>query len=737
MQTFAPEMTAMVLISLFAAVSPIEDTLALQLPPVTISALKERIPVDRVASSISAISFQSIERSGTYRPNALSSVVPGLHIPDYGASLTSTIYLRGLGSRMENPVMGLYLDGIPVIDKNAYDFDWEGINRAIMLRGPQGTLYGRNAMGGVLSLSTFSPCDDYRPTVRIEFGTANTVRSGLSFTAGKNALSATFRHTDGYFKNAFKGEPCDPYDGLALRWKRVDCSRERLSVTNILSVNVSQEGGFAYGLWQDGTQYPASYNDESGYKRLSVIEGYKLHHCADAFKTDATVSLQFLADDMMMDQDYTEQSIFTLEQKQLSGTGTIELTVRRAQEDAPWQPQTGLFSFFRRNQLTAPVTFKRDGIEKLILANANGHIPGDIGRLAISDNEIPVNSDFMIDTWNIALFHESVLNLDRWVLTAGIRVDYEGGTMDYNCKARLNYRFEPVMNRDKELTVPYEGVVRHSHMEVLPKISALFKASKAVSIYSTISKGYRAGGFNTQIFSDILQNQTMNATMTDLGVYLDKPFVSVSARNTEYDPETAWNMELGMRLRHGSFSAGISAYCMDVHNQQLTVFPPGMSTGRMMTNAGHSRSMGVETELDWNPGRLRSHLSWAWCDARFVSFNDGNNDYSGNRLPYVPEHTLYLNIGYSFRLGNHTLDTDASLCGEGPFCWNESGTQQESFRLKTNARVALVLKDWEFYVRAENLTNARGRSFYFKSVGNEFFASVKPRFIMTGITIKL
>ena len=737
MQTFAAVMTAMFLISIIAAVSPQGDTVTLQLPSVTISAPKERSAIGKVASPISAISFQSIDRNGTYRPNALSSVVPGLHIPDYGASLTSTIYLRGLGSRMENPVMGLYLDGIPVIDKNAYDFDWEGIDRAIMLRGPQGTLYGRNAMGGVLSLSTFSPCDDYKPAVRVEYGTANTVRAGLSLATGKNALSATFRHTDGYFPNAFKGEPCDPYDGLAMRWKRVDCSRERLSLTNMLSVNVSLEGGFAYGLWQDGTQYPVSYNDESGYKRLSVIEGYKLHHCADAFKTDATVSIQFLADDMMMDQDYTEQSIFTLEQKQMSGTGTIELTVHRAQEDALWQPLTGFFSFFRRNHLTAPVTFKRDGIEKLILANANGHIPVDMGRLAVSDNEIPVNSDFMIDTWNIALFHESVLDQDRWLLTAGIRLDYEGGTMDYDCMARLHYRFEPVMNRDKELTVPYYGAISHSHFEILPKISALYKASKAVSLYSTVSKGYRAGGFNTQIFSDILQNLTMNATMNDLGVYLDKPFVSVTARNTEYDPETAWNMELGMRLNRRSFSAELSAYYMDVRNQQLTVFPPGMATGRMMTNAGHSRSMGVETELDWSPGRLRSHLSWSWCDARFVSFNDGNNDYSGNRLPYVPEHTLYLNIGYSFGLGNITLDTDASLCGEGPFRWNESGTQLEPFRLKANARVALVLTDWELFVRADNLTGETGRSFYFKSVGNEFFASVKPRIIMTGIRIKL
>ena len=704
---------------------------------ITVTALKEQVPLERVASAVSALSFEALQKNSTYRPNALSSIIPGLHIPDYGASLTSTIYLRGLGSRMENPVMSLYIDGIPVIDKNAYDFDWEGVSRATMLRGPQGTLYGRNAMGGVLSLSTFSPCDDYRPTLRVEYGTANTVRAGISFTAGSSALSATYRHTDGYFDNAYKNEPCDPYDGLALRWKWVNYCGEHLTMTNTMSANISKEGGFAYGMWKDGTQQPVSYNDEGSYKRLSVIEGFRLRHHGDLLVTDATASLQLLSDDMHMDQDYTEKSIFTLQQKELSGAGTMEVTIRRADEEALWQPQTGLFTFYRLNQMSAPVTFKREGIETLILNNANSHIPTEIGQLAISDQLMPVNSDFLIDTWNAALFHESVIDLDRWLITAGIRFDYEGGTMDYDCNTRLHYRFEPIMTVDRDLSIPYKGTVSHSYFEVLPKLSVLFRASRDVALYSTVSKGYRAGGFNTQIFSDILQNMTMTATMNDMGVYLDRPFVSVSAQNTEYDPETAWNMELGTRIRHESFSAEASAYYMDVRNQQLTVFPPGMSTGRMMTNAGRSRSMGVETQIGWNPGQFRSLLSWSWCDARFVSFNDGNEDYSGNRLPYVPEHTLFLNAGYSFKIGSKTLDVDASLRGEGPFCWNESGSQKEPFHLKANARIALQADKWEFFVRADNLTDETHRSFYFKSMGNEFFALDKPRIIMTGITLKL
>ena len=730
-------MTTISLLSILSLISASDDTLTQNLPMITVTALKEQVSTGRIAAGISDISYQSIQRNSTYRPNLLSSIVPGLHIPDYGASLTSTVYLRGIGSRMDNPVMGLYIDGIPVIEKNAYDFDWEGITRITMLRGPQGTLYGRNSMGGVMSLSTVSPTEDSRPTVSMEYGTANTTRIGSHFIIGNHAMSVIFRHTDGYFNNKYKNELTDHYDGISLRWKMEQRTTERTTISNILQTNLSKEGGFAYRLRQDSILLPVSYNDEGSYRRLSVIEGLKLHHCGDAVKTDLITSMQLLSDDMHMDQDYTPKSVFTLQQKQLSISGTIELTLRRADDDAIWQPQTGLFSFYRHNHLTAPVTFKRDGIETLILNNANSHIPEDIGYLNITDEIMPVNSDFLIGAWNTALFHESVFDMNRWLLTAGIRLDYEGGIMDYDCMARLHYRFLPTMTQDKELTVPYSGTVSHSHFEVIPKLSLLFRATDAVTIYTTASKGYRAGGFNTQIFSDILQNLTMNAMMKDLGVYLDRQFISVSADNTEYDPENAWNLELGTRLRKGSFSASASAYYMDVRNQQLTVFPPGMSTGRMMTNAGRSRSIGVETEIGWNPERFRTNLSWSWCDARFVSYSDGNNDYSGNPLPYVPKHTLNVRTGYSFRLNNKTLDIDASLNGIGPINWDEAGTRREPFRLKTGCRIALIFNDWEIYVRGENLTDTQGCSFYFKSVGNEFFASDKPRMIMIGTTFKL
>ncbi len=711
-------MTGMALISLWLSIVPVQDTLQAG----TVVALKESVPLSQVASPVSSIRPELMRATGTYRPNSLSGMVPGLHIPDYGASLTSTIYLRGLGSRMENPVLGLYVDGIPILDKNAYDFDWEAVRSVTLLRGPQGTLYGRNTMGGVLAIRTLAPSDALPPTFSLEYGTANTVRAGGFFTTGNHAFSATFRHTDGVFRNVFKQELCDPFNGLSVRWKWEKPAGDRLFVSHLFSASLSGEGGFAYGLHTDGTDGPVSYNDEAGYRRLFVLDGTKLRWRGEKVVLDGTASVQYLLDDMRMDQDYTERSIFTLQQKQNSGAGTLEVLVRKADTKARWQPTGGVFAFFRGNHMHAPVTFKRDGIQTLILDNANAHIPADIGYLSISDEEMPVTSDFDILSWNVALFHQSVYRTGAWLLTAGVRIDYEGAWMGYDCLTLLHYRFIPTMKADKALNVPYTGSIGHSRIEVLPKLSVLYEAAEGLRFFSTLSKGYRSGGFNTQIFSDILQRQTMNATMKDLGVYFDQPTAIVTAEHTEYDPEEAWNMEVGGRWSREHFRAEVSAYWMEVRNRQLTVFLPGQSAGRMMTNLGRGRNVGVETEAEARVKMLTLRAAWSWCRT-----DDG--------VPYVPEHTLFAGASYSIDLNGCRLKGDAFLRGAGPFWWNEEHSLQEPFSARLGACITLAFPKWEWYVRGENLTGTESHSFYFKSMEKEFFAAGKPRMLYTGISL--
>lgn len=734
-------MLSFLLAGLFGLAVEVVDSTSLA--PATVVAAKQRVRLEQLASPGNRLSSERIARQGILRPQSLSAVIPGLHIPDYGASLTSTIYIRGLGSRMENPALALYVDDIPILDKNAYDFDWVGIREAEMLRGPQGTLYGRNSMGGILSLHSLSARDRSGLSGFLEGGTAATLRLGLSYAAGKHAFSAGFRRTDGFFQNQYTGENCDPHVGGQLHWKWESTLSSGTALSHSLMVNALKEGGFAYGPYIDGQLHPVSYNDEGSYRRLSLIDGLTLRRRGEVLIWDATASVQLLLDRMRMDQDYTPKSIFTLEQRQRSGALTGEAILRPAEEFARWKPVTGLFAFARRNGMTAPVTFKGDGIRSLILDNANRNIPDGMGRLTIGESAFPVTTDFILWTWNAALYHESVFTLGRWTLTAGLRLDYEGGSMDYDAAALVHYQFVPTMTSAKAFRTAYKGSIGQNSLVLLPKASVLYTVPFAegcgrLSLYGNLSKGFRGGGFNTQIFSDILQGRMMKGMMADLGVYLDNLAPSVSAEHTVYKPEEAWNLEFGVRYRRESrFKGELNVYRMDCRHQQLTVFLPGKSAGRMMTNAGRSESLGMEAEAEVRFGEFLAQAAYSWCRARFLDYDDGHADYSGNYVPYVPEHTLFVAAAYRFKLFDRALSLSVDVKGSGPFHWNEDNSLREPLSLCLGGRIAADLGKCTLYLRGDNLADRQARTFYFKSMGEEFFALSKPRRLIIGIQLNI
>ena len=101
-------------LTLAAGIHP-KDTIA---EAVVVSSVKQSLKIPEVASPVTSVTLSVIEDRGISAPRNLSAVVPGLHIPDYGSAMTSSIYMRGLGSRIDNPVVSLYVDDVPVLDKN-------------------------------------------------------------------------------------------------------------------------------------------------------------------------------------------------------------------------------------------------------------------------------------------------------------------------------------------------------------------------------------------------------------------------------------------------------------------------------------------------------------------------------------------------------------------------------------------------------------------------------------------
>ena len=165
--------------------------------------------------SVSSTSFsQSDMRSQSVTSvKSLSGLVPNLFIPDYGSKLTTSVYVRGIGSRINTPAVGLYVDNIPYVDKSAFDFNYSDIERIDVMRGPQGTLYGRNTMGGLIRVFTKSPFSYQGTDLRLSGATYNDYKASLTHyhrISNQFAFSVGlfYEHDGGFFKNSLTGKHC-------------------------------------------------------------------------------------------------------------------------------------------------------------------------------------------------------------------------------------------------------------------------------------------------------------------------------------------------------------------------------------------------------------------------------------------------------------------------------------------------------------------------------------------------
>lgn len=699
---------------------------------------------------VSTFLMRRIEERGIASPKNLSAVVPGLNIPDYGTSMTSTIYVRGLGSRMDNPVIGLYVDDVPIIDKNCYDFSFTDIRRIDFLHGPQGTLYGRNSMLGVLSVETLSPTAYQGTRGIIEYGSASTLSAKLSAYKGRFGLTAAYGHTDGFFINEYDGSNCGLSDSFSARARFVG-GVGKASLDNILTVSYIDQTGYPYRKLMAGELLPVDYNDKSGYRRFFLMDGFRLKTEWRNWKISSVTSFQTLFDSMDMDQDFTPKSMFTLNQIQEQVAFTQEFIFKPKTHTVWWDSQTGLFAMVKLNKMSAPVRFLKDGIKSLILDNANSGIPQELGRLNIQEENFLIYSDFDIALGNVAAYHESYFNTGRLTFTAGLRLDFEASRMRYDSGSDIHFIVSPAMSEYIPFSTKVDGTETVRYAQLQPKLSVSYDATSErmrskglnMSLLASVSEGYRSGGFNTQIFSDVLQRKMMLGMMESLGVHLDGKG-DLSTDGLTYRPEICLNYEIGGKFRMRSdghiLESFFTAYRVDCRNQQMTVFPYGNGTGRMMANAGRSRSLGVEAEASWMWKGLSVSFAGSLMDARFVDYDDGRNDWSGNRIPYSPESTLYLRCGYKFMTRGRFLRSvslNADINRSGRIYWNEAGDISQSPYSLIGADVRLTTSKAELWLRGQNLTGTEYSVFYFKSVGNSFFQAGKPRRFTIGLSINL
>lgn len=727
--------------------------------------------------SSSVVSMRDIEREGVRSVKDLSAIMPNFYQPDYGSKMTSSIYVRGFGARIDQPVIGMSVDGVPYLNKNNYDFDLLDIARIELLRGPQSTLYGRNTMGGQMNIYTLSPLSYQGARASLEYSTGNTLRAKASYYAKPTdgfALSVAgyYNRTDGYFNNAFDGSDLDWGESSGGRLRTIWQLGQGWSIDNSISFGYNYEGGYAYCLVDPETgvvSEDANFNDMARYMRYNLSDGLVVEHKGDKYVFTSTTSYQFMHDRMRMDQDFTPASLFTLTQEQHEHVLTEELVLRTADNTRRWQWLTGAYAFYKQIDMDAPVNFLQDGINNLIL----GNMPAQLKQmLKFREPNILIDSNFDMPTYGLALYHESSLRAgERWRFTAGLRLDYEKAEMEYDNYSEVSYMMAPMIRDFRTVEVPFKGKESLEYLELLPKFAVNFTTG-AGDLYVSATRGYKAGGFNTQIFSDILQQKMMTAMMADamgalggmgggmgggnmggsgnaggmggsMGGSMGGASGSQSSASydeasvTTYDPEYSWNYEVGAHLKtnDGRLNVDVAAFLIECRDQQLTVFPEGQTTGRMMSNAGESRSYGAEISARWDVLRLMSmsHLrlmaNYGYTNAKFEEFNDGQQDYAGNYLPYAPQHTVSLGASYDLWIGGKALDQisfNATWQGAGKIYWDEANTLEQNFYSQLGASVDLKKGDFTLSLWGRNLTNTDFYTFYFKSVGNSFYNHGKP-----------
>jgi iron complex outermembrane recepter protein len=245
-----------------------------ELQEIVIKASKDNVTHKTIPASVSVIPSELIKESEIRSLNDLSGTAPNFYMPDYGSKLTSPVYIRGIGSRINSPSVGLYVDYVPYFEKAAFDFDFFDIRRIEVLRGPQGTLFGRNTMGGIVNIVTTSPVDYQGSHINLSaagYGSYS-VNGGHYGKAGDKmaySIAVNGLHNDGFYTNIFTGNKVDKLNSYGFRTRLIYELSDRFTVENIAGFESSSQGGYPYALFNDSLKAAEeiNYNHYSSYDR--------------------------------------------------------------------------------------------------------------------------------------------------------------------------------------------------------------------------------------------------------------------------------------------------------------------------------------------------------------------------------------------------------------------------------------------------------------------------------------
>ena len=725
------------------------------------SSRKETNRTEQLPSALTVVTPRQADLRQVSSIKRLSAFVPNLYIPDYGARVTSAVYIRGIGARSSGQTVGLYVDDVPYPDKGSFDFELPDIQRIEVLRGPQGTLYGRNAMGGIIHVHTFSPLEHHGTRLgatfgnygRMDFRASHAMRIGerMGLQAG-----AYYRRHSGFFENAFNGTKADNEQTAGGNVKLVRRITDALTATVAVVGGYTDQGAFPYGLRDDRTGRVAqvNINDPSSYRRTTTNSSLTLRYEAARFVLTSITGWQYLRDRMRMDQDYLPLSIFTLEQRRRHHALNQEVSVT-GRTTGRYRWTIGASGFYDGLLTDADVEFKEEGIRS-IMQSAFDRMRADnpkMPRLRVTNKRLFLPARFDESAFGLAIYHQSTLDhflLPGLSLTAGLRIDTERRRLHYEAQGKMNLSalMPPLFPKETDISAFYpistfdERLTTSGEWQVLPRIALRYTPAPRTDVYASVAKGYKAGGYNVQMSADLIQAR-MRSDMIDafrrFAPEMPRFGTPSPADVLAYRPEKAWCYEAGLKSEpvKDRLRAELTLYYMDIRDLQITRFTDS-GTGRILSNAGRAVSLGVEASVRAAiAAGLTADLNWGFTHATFRNYHDGRTDYSGHFVPYAPRHTLSLGLHYERRFHRSRLVDRlfaAAQCNAvGPIYWTEAGDIRQPLYATLDARAGVSCGALTCFLSGQNLTNTDYAAFYFRSFGRSFMQRGRPAQVAVGI----
>ena len=653
---------------------------------IVVTARRRQESLQDTPIAISAVSGESIAARGLDNVTQIGDFTPNVKfnssVPVSASNATAAIFIRGIGQNdyqlSADPGVGLYLDGVYISRGVGNVLDVLNVERIEVLRGPQGTLFGRNTIGGAVSVTTKKPGDVLAGSLDLTTGSFKRiqVKGSIDIPLAEGvytSFSGFYHHRDGYVKGVIPGAPdlgdtnqlagrfalrLEPSSNLTIDIA-VDGTRAREeSAPNVLIE--ANENAPAPAVWNavysgaaaicTNLADPARLTDQRCYNSQWALAPYR--HGG----TFTTISAPFNSASRRPYQSASDLNIWGVSgvvEWKLSDSVTFKsITAYRKvtgfwTRDSDHSPasiiQTN--SDWRQDQFSQEVQLGGDAFDKRLHWLVGGYYSNESGNHKDLVNIVDAVflSGAVLDGKSYAVFGQATYEIvDNLNLTAGIRWTEDQKTFNnanqyvveagFLTGAPFNPDGSGLQNGDP-LMGPLGQTSTIKDRAWTPMASLSYRWSPEVLTYLSYSKGFKGGGFTQRVFP---------------------PFAFIPS----FKPETSETYEAGIKtdLFDRRLRLNAAVFQNNYDNLQITVNDPTLGFAPIIQNAAKARIRGVELEMQARPtDALRIEAGLGYLDAKYRSvdiraLNAGVT--TDTHLQNAPKWTLSAGVSYEFDLGD-------------------------------------------------------------------------------------